>query len=358
MYNYNKTFKKKNNVNNKSNRIKSYSPIINNIISSNSNSNSNSEFYNESINLCENNKILLNNKCYSYNNNTLIKFLKKKVNNKINNPNKIILPKQIHSNCWFNTMFTVFFISDKGRKFFKFFRYLMITGKKNNNSNIQNNNLKILFFKLNLYIQESFNQSNNYTKKKKLMNIISENLQTNYFIKEIYKLLNNNYNTSIPNIKDPGNPIEYYMKIMNFLDYNPIKVYNITINNYKNIEKYLHKININNLPELLIIHDNESNTKYYKNIKIYNTKYILDSIIITNKGYFIKNENKHFVSLITLNNIYYKYDGDSIKKLSKFNWMNLLNTDKDWHFLENVNYVPEKYNMTKGYKMLFYYRIN
>ena len=35
------------------------------------------------------------------------------------------------------------------------------------------------------------------------MNIISENLQTNYFIKEIYKLLNNNYNTSIPNIKEP-----------------------------------------------------------------------------------------------------------------------------------------------------------
>ena len=34
----------------------------------------------------------------------------------------IIAPKQIQSNCWFNCMFMTFFISDKGRKFFKFFR--------------------------------------------------------------------------------------------------------------------------------------------------------------------------------------------------------------------------------------------
>ena len=357
MYNNYKTYKNNIKPINQTIKNKSYSPNINKIFSSARNSSSFSK-NNNSINLCENNKILLNNKCYNYNNNILIKLLKKKLNKKIYHPEKIILPKQIHSNCWFNTMFTVFFISDKGRKFFKFFRYLMITGKKNNNIDIQNKNLKILFFKLNLYIEESFNQSNNYTKKKNFMNIISQNLETNYFIKEIYKLINNNYNTSIPNIKEPGNPIEYYTKIMNYLDYNPLKITNINISNNKNIKKYLHNINIYNLPELLIIHDNESNTKYYKNIKIHNKNYILDSIIITNKGYFIKNENKHFVSLLTINNTYYKYDGDSIKKLSKFNWMKLLNRDKDWNFLENVNYVPEKYNMTKGYKMLFYYRIN
>ena len=42
----------------------------------------------------------------------------------------IIAPKQILSNCWFNTLYMIFFISDKGRKFFKFFRQLMIQGKK------------------------------------------------------------------------------------------------------------------------------------------------------------------------------------------------------------------------------------
>ena len=36
-------------------------------------------------------------------------------------PERFIAPKQLHSNCWFNTMFVTFFFSDKGRKFFRFF---------------------------------------------------------------------------------------------------------------------------------------------------------------------------------------------------------------------------------------------
>ena len=35
---------------------------------------------------------------------------------------------------------------------------------------------------------------------------------------------------------------------------------------------------------------------------------------------------------------------------------NLINTNKDWTFLENPNYHPEKYNFTYGYKIMFYYR--
>ena len=37
-------------------------------------------------------------------------------------------PYQNRSNCWFNTFFMLFFITDKGRKFFKAFREAMITG--------------------------------------------------------------------------------------------------------------------------------------------------------------------------------------------------------------------------------------
>ena len=40
----------------------------------------------------------------------------------------------------------------------------------------------------------------------------------------------------------------------------------------------------------------------------------------------------------------------------KFKWKNLINKNKDWTFIENQKYYPEKYNFTKGYKMLFYYR--
>ena len=35
---------------------------------------------------------------------------------------KIVPPIQIQSNCWFNAMFVTFFVSDKGRKFFSFFK--------------------------------------------------------------------------------------------------------------------------------------------------------------------------------------------------------------------------------------------
>ena len=41
---------------------------------------------------------------------------------------RFIAPKQFNSNCWFNTMFVSFFISDYGRKFFSYFRQMMILG--------------------------------------------------------------------------------------------------------------------------------------------------------------------------------------------------------------------------------------
>ena len=40
----------------------------------------------------------------------------------------ILAPKQALSNCWFNVFFMTFFISDKGRKFFRYLRKSMITG--------------------------------------------------------------------------------------------------------------------------------------------------------------------------------------------------------------------------------------
>ena len=40
----------------------------------------------------------------------------------------IIAPKQFQSNCWMNTFFMAWFVSDKGRKFNRWFRQTMITG--------------------------------------------------------------------------------------------------------------------------------------------------------------------------------------------------------------------------------------
>ena len=71
--------------------------------------------------------------------------------NKHVNPKKIVPPIQSHGNCWFNAMFANFFISDKGRKFFQFFRQLMIKGTQKNKSPIPDN-LRDVFALLNFGI--------------------------------------------------------------------------------------------------------------------------------------------------------------------------------------------------------------
>ncbi len=80
--------------------IKSYSPTVNKLILKSINT------YNDSYS--EN--YFLNNFYKLYNNKLLHKILLSKLKkNKINYPERLIAPKQLYSNCWFNTMFTVFF---------------------------------------------------------------------------------------------------------------------------------------------------------------------------------------------------------------------------------------------------------
>ena len=335
---------------------------------------------NNKINLCNNLlklKIKVNNKyfCLNYNNKKVIELLLNNLKYSKNmDPSKFIAPKQIVANCWFNTMYVTFFFSDKGRKFFRFFRELMIKGEKFDGTKIIEKKLYELLFILNLYIEASYNQNNSknidinlYNKIKSLTN----NLDTNYYIKEIYNIINNPKKSkkllNLHNIYEAGNPLLYYKTIINYLNYNILKILNINLYENGNIEEILF-YRLNNyyvIPDIIVLEDSiEEKTKnitkyknYYNiNIKDQNYKYVLDSIIITNKSFFKHNTNKHFVSLLTINNEEYKFDGDSYSRLSKFKWKKLINSNKDWTFLENPNYHPEKYNFTKGYKIMFYYR--
>lgn len=76
-------------------------------------------------------------KCYRYDSEEAKEFLLNNLRaNKHVDIMKIIPPFQNQSNCWFNSWFVAFFISDKGRKFFHFFRQLMIEGKQENGRTI------------------------------------------------------------------------------------------------------------------------------------------------------------------------------------------------------------------------------
>jgi hypothetical protein len=309
--------------------------------------------------------------CLNFNEKRVKIFLLKNLkSSKHLDPSKFIAPKQLYSNCWFNTMFVVFFFSDKGRKFFRFFRNLMITGRKFDKSRLEDQELRKLLFIFNLYIEASYNQNSVKTKKNKVnlheqVKVLTGNLDTNFLITKIYNRIKkiNSY-IDLPNIDEAGNPLEFYQIIMAYMKYNILNILRVDIDsekkkNYKNVKNILDELVLQEL-DIIIIEDHESKIDYDEEyiIELNNKKYKykLDSIILTNKDHYNPKANSHFVSVLTINKEGYKFDGSSYSKLTKFNWRKILNKNIDFTFLENPAYYPEKYNFKKGYKIMFYYR--
>jgi hypothetical protein len=383
-YKYNKSHKSnkfnKFNKSNKSKKSNSFSPLINKKLIIHSLK----TLRPKTLKLCDDLlsiNIKIDNKysCKNYNDHDVQKILLYNLRaSKHLDVSKFIPPIQMLSNCWFNTMYVTFFFSDKGRKFFRFFRELMIIGKKIDNSRIPSTLAK-LFFILNLFIEASYNQTSKSHLFYSKINSLSNKLNTNYFIYHIYKIIkndpssidpnllitNNNKMYDIPNINESGNPLSYYEELLKYLNYNSLKFmkHKFVAKNLISdlIQKNFNNIHVNNIPDIIIFEDFQSGTLFeinYNFITTHNKKYnyVLDSIILTNKDHFDPKANSHFVSLLTINKKNYKYDGSSISKLEPFNWIKLINKNKDWYFKENPLYKNELYNCTKGYKIMFYYR--
>jgi hypothetical protein len=319
-------------------------------------------------------------KCQPYNSTSIKKLLLDNLrSSKHLDVSRFIPPIQLLSNCWFNTMFVTFFFSDKGRKFFRFFRELMITGRKLDNSPIPTNIAKILFI-LNLFIEASYNQTTKSHDLFKTFNQITDKLNTNFFIYHLHQIItnhpeaiqpnslfkNDNKVYDIPNIDDAGNPLAYYESILKYLKYNILQIMKQTfltkVNVFESIQKKFNRESLTLIPDIIILQDLQSTSLYepsytFTDIKKNTYTYVLDSIILTNKDHFDPKANSHFVSVLTCNKEEYKFDGSSLSKLEKFKWKKLINTNKDWNFKEDPKYEPEVYNFTKGYKILFYYRI-
>ena len=341
------------NINKKSLK-KSFSPKINKLLISYNNNNK------KDFSLCQNNllylKISNSKKCLKYNSKKVQQFLLENLKTIKNiNCNLITPPKQILSNCWFNTMFVTFFISDKGRKFFKYLRQLMILGKTIKDVPIPKELAKS-FFILNLAIEAATNPN---------LKKIAFEFNTNLLIKNIYNTINNNklnslnLNSKIPNINESGNPLDYYIGIINYLNNKNINLYqpiikifdittsasNIAIENMFTREKIIDK------PDIIVLEliDEVSKIVTDKNIElnIFGVKYILDSAIVRDK------DKQHFCSLLTCNKDQFAFDGASFSRLSKMTWKNLINQKKIWNFKgHNLSW-----SFRSSYQSLFYYRI-
>ena len=258
---------------------------------------------------------------------------------------KITAPKQILANCWFNVFFMCFFISDKGRKFFRYLREIMITGKNERGDKVIDDWARSAFFHFNLFIEAAL-QGNNLAKL----------MDTNQIILGLNSILKNEF----PKLDEAFNPIEFYESLIHYLKYNPNHILFIdakTINHFPHKKNTLFKkyINQNNhIPDIIIVSIDDVDSRKIKSKPIQflipfqskNIKYILDSCIIRDTS------QTHFAACITCNHKKYGFDGESFSRISPFKWN--INKNKEWNFRSPYLTV---FNFRKGLQYLFYYRI-
>jgi hypothetical protein len=270
--------------------------------------------------------------------------------NKHVNPDKIITPIQAESNCWFNTMFVSLFISDKGRKFFHFFRQLMIEGQQINGKPVPDK-LKNGFALLNYAIEACLTGNKNaYT------------IDTNAIIKELYRTIPNEYKKQLPYFtatKEAGNPIRYYGSLIYYLNNKSLDLLFVSDvnNNWKKMITEKMKQKQMDSPHLIILEffDDKSNKVVNKKSQftIDDKKYVLDSCIIRNT------KRHHFSSLLTCDKTEMAYDGMSFHRLVKMEWKKNINKNHVWRFEgSNDGYGKQlEWNFLNGYQMLIYYRV-
>lgn len=262
----------------------------------------------------------------------------------------IIAPKQYRSNCWFNTMYMIFFVSDKGRKFFKFFRQLMIEGNTLRSGLVKKPNIPSRLWKafalLNMAIEATLTGYN-----------IME-FDTNTVIDELYKTIPTH---RLYPVDRAGNPTVYYDALMAYLrsGNNIMMKRQFYGKAFDQLQKRQTTLSSSQpFPEVIQVNI-KTNIEVKKEFTVYNDKnepqkYELDSAAI------IDTLGHHFCCLITYDKTEYGFDGASFKRLNPFNWKDLINRNQDWTFLGSrfkPSNIPVLWNFKNGYVELFYYRV-
>ena len=369
-------------------RLRSYSPTINEEIERLSISPHKELFYQE----CRENEIFVpdKNKCFGWKSKTAQKYLLDNLKSKKPLVAKNIrAPYQNRANCWFNTFFMLFFITDKGRKFFKAFRESMITGKFKTTKEKIPDRIRYPFWLLNKMITAALLGTLDPTGFWNEMN-------TNDVIQEIYQKIGKKYSgtqmvgfNEITKPGDAGNPIAMFLGIINYFDKkhnaHGFGLRNFSVRGHISFRQmkipgskvYNHVIT--NKPHIIIIPiiDNtdsdqqkgitQANGKLYGNDKKYamvkdfkkqkkytftdssgkKMEYTLDSVGIRdiNQG--------HICALLTLNKKDYMFDGENQTNIYRKDWKKLLNRNEDFKITARIT---EKYNFTKSYQCLIYFR--
>ena len=273
---------------------------------------------------------------------------------------KIHAPKQNESNCWFNTMFMCFFISDKGRKFFKFFRELMIKGVQLNGKKVRKS-LHDSFLHLDIYIDAVLSGESHQW---------PQEIDTNNVIKKIYNAMPQKYknNKMIRPVGEAHNPLKEYEGILNYLGNNTVPFQNINVGyDVQNLLQITKSLKIDSNVEILMVEiyngkngpgDSGKGGNEWERKEVLELddgrKFGLDSAIVRDT------QNKHFCCVMTYDKKECGFDGVSFRRLSSFSWKQYLNKNQEWTF-EGSNWDDDsgsiKWNFKNGYQILFYYKI-
>jgi hypothetical protein len=291
------------------------------------------------------------NSCFPYNSQEAKEFLLKNLSaDKHIDIKKVVPPIQSQANCWFNAMFASFFISDKGRKFFHFLRQLMIEGKQKNGEIIPAN-LQDAFALLNFGIDACLTG-----------NRFAYVLDTNSIIHKIYTSIPNSYKKDNPLIVDvdkAGNPLIYYLSIINYLNNNSIIILFIRNSGPANWNSKIDDIikSMTHLPHIVVLEIYDEIAGEFTNkplsFNIRDAAYQIDSTVIRD------NSKQHFCCTITCEGKEMAYDGMSFHRMVPLQWKHKMNNrDFTWEFEGTKDYdgTPLQWNFTKDYQLLMYYR--
>lgn len=294
--------------------------------------------------------------CYPYHEPKAIKYLLKNLSaNKHVKIDNIVPPIQSLSNCWFNTMFVTLFVSDKGRKFFHFFRQLMIEGIQADGEAIPQklrNGLALLNYAIDACLT-----GNKY----------AYILDTNAIIRNIYENIPESYKKKLPyiiDVNEAGNPIRYYGSLIYYLRNKSIELTFIQNTNNKWKEKLIKELEtLTHLPHIIILEfydginrtpgESGKTTNKARSFYVKKAKYMLDSCVIR------ETTQQHFSATLSCEGKEMAYDGMSFHRLVPLEWKKYINSDFSWGFegSKNSDGIPLKWNFTHGYQMLMYYRV-
>lgn len=295
-------------------------------------------------------QIGINNKCKYYYTQEAKKFLLHNLAaNKHIEPKKIVPPIQSQSNCWFNAMFVTFFVSDKGRKFFHFLRQLMIEGKQQDGKVIPER-LRNAFALLNFGVDACLTG-----------NEFAYTLNTNSIIHLLYKGIPDSYKNKTPYIVDidePGNPLLYYMSMINYLHNSSIQVLFIRDANIKWKDAVSSAVQkMSGLPHIIVLEIYDENASQFNkkpvSFMVRDGKYEIDSAVVRDIS------KQHFCSMITCEGKEMGYDGASFHRLVPLSWKQKMNNSMEWEFEGTNDYDGKhlKWSFVKSYQLLMYYRI-